>query len=202
MNRMVIRQAALILAASCAWCMPRAQSGKFFGCIWQWSNVDQAPQSYTELFNQATPENAGKWGSAEWSQGNINWQPLDAMFEWAERNNTLTKQHCFVWAQQQPGWLGGLSQDRQRAAVADWIGAYIRRYGDKLDMIDVVNEPHQIPSYANALGGSGETGFDWLVWSFQTTRDTADKYAPNAKLILNIDKLALEDYCTEDAIKW
>jgi len=33
----------------------------------------------------------------------------------------------------------------------------------------------------NAIGGPGKTGYDWIIWSFQTTR----QYCPNAILILN-----------------
>jgi GH35 family endo-1,4-beta-xylanase len=49
-------------------------------------------------------------------------------------------------------------------------------------MIDVVNEPdHATPSFKNALGGSGSSGHDWIIWSFETAR----RYCPNSILILN-----------------
>jgi endo-1,4-beta-xylanase len=48
--------------------------------------------------------------------------------------------------------------------------------------MDVVNEPlHAVPSYSEALGGEGETGWDWVVWAFKTARG----YFPDARLILN-----------------
>ena len=61
----------------------------------------------------------------------------------------------------------------------------------KIDMVDVVNEPlvgHNPPdgqrgraNYINALGGSGTTGWDWLINSFKLAR----KYLPHAKLLIN-----------------
>ncbi len=49
-------------------------------------------------------------------------------------------------------------------------------------MIDVVNEPlHAPPSYMNAIGGSGSTGWDWVIWAFEKAR----QYCPNAKLLIN-----------------
>jgi endo-1,4-beta-xylanase len=45
----------------------------------------------------------------------------------------------------------------------------------------VVNEPlHAKPSYRNGIGGDGSTGWDWVIWSFETAR----KYT-NAKLLIN-----------------
>jgi len=61
------------------------------------------------------------------------------------------------------------------------MNAYCQRY-PLTDFIDVVNEPlHAPPSFASALGGSGTTGWDWVVWCFQTARQKC----PNAKLLLN-----------------
>ena len=51
-----------------------------------------------------------------------------------------------------------------------------------MDFIDVVNEAlHSKPYYKGAIGGDGESGWDWALWTFATAR----KYAPNAKLLIN-----------------
>jgi endo-1,4-beta-xylanase len=40
-----------------------------------------------------------------------------------------------------------------------------------VDFVDVVNEAlHAKPSYRNAIGGDGSTGWDWVIWSFQEAR--------------------------------
>jgi len=163
-------------------CAVHAQNPKFLGNIWKtrWS---EPPERFGELFTQVTPENIGKWGTAEKDRGRINWTPLDRMYAWAERTDALTKQHAFIWGQQQPGWTDRFSTGAEaRAAIERWIKSYMDRYGEKVDMIDVVNEPlHHKPAYHNHIGGDGATGWDWVVWAFETAR----KHAPHAKLHIN-----------------
>jgi endo-1,4-beta-xylanase len=60
-------------------------------------------------------------------------------------------------------------------------GGVAKKYPN-CDMIDVVNEPlHSPASYRNAIGGSGSTGWDWIVWSFEQAR----RLFPNSKLLIN-----------------
>lgn len=69
----------------------------------------------------------------------------------------------------------------QLKEVESWIMQACSRYPEA-EYIDVVNGPlHAPPSYAAALGGQGITGWDWIVWAFETAR----KYCSKAKLILN-----------------
>lgn len=150
---------------------------KFIGNIIA-SNV---PGDFSTYWNQITPENAGKWGTAEPTRDNPNWTGLDLAYNEAKTKGYPFKQHTFVWGQQQPNWIGGLTQDEQREEVEEWIKTYCERYPET-DYIDVVNEPlHAAPSYALALGGNGSTGWDWVIWSFEKAR----QYCPDAKLVLN-----------------
>jgi endo-1,4-beta-xylanase len=143
--------------------------------------ASSAPADFNKYWNQVTPENSGKWGSVEAVRDEMNWDQLDIAYAYAKSRNYPFKQHTFVWGQQQPDWLAGLSAQEQREEVEEWIRLFGERYPDT-DYIDVVNEPlHAVPSYSNALGGSGVTGWDWVVWSFEKARE----YCPNAKLILN-----------------
>jgi endo-1,4-beta-xylanase len=139
------------------------------------------PSDFTQYWNQVTPENAGKWVSVESTRDQMSWTALDNAYNTAKDNGYLFKQHTFVWGQQQPAWITDLTADEQKAEVEEWISEYCSRYPDT-DLIDVVNEPlHAVPSYKNALGGNGTTGWDWVIWSFEKAR----QYCPNAKLILN-----------------
>ncbi|AHM63123.1 glycoside hydrolase [Flammeovirgaceae bacterium 311] len=151
---------------------------KFLGNIVS-SNL---PTGFGNLWNQVTPENAGKWGSAEPTQDNMSWTDLDLAYNYAKENNLPFKHHAFVWGQQQPSWIDNLATDAEkREEVEEWIKVYSERYPDT-DLVDVVNEPlHAPPSYRGALGGSGVTGWDWVIWSFEKARE----YLPDAKLILN-----------------
>jgi endo-1,4-beta-xylanase len=155
---------------------------KFLGAIWK-THWNTPPEGFDELFTQVTPENAGKWGAAEKDKGQINWGSLDKMYDWAQQSGAQTKQHTFVWGSQQPSWTSNFSNGQQaRDAIENWIKSYMDRYGDKVDMIDVVNEPlHAKPDYRQHIGGDGATGWDWVVWSFEMAR----KHAPEAKLHIN-----------------
>jgi len=103
------------------------------------------------------------------------------MYSYAQEHGFPFKEHTFVWGRQQPWWINTLSAGEQRMEIRSWIREFGLRY-PHTQFIDVVNEPlHTQPSYKNALGGDGATGWDWVIWAFETTRE----YCPHAKLLLN-----------------
>lgn len=152
------------------------RSGKFVGNI---TTRRQVRSDFTQYWNQITPENEGKWGSVERTQGAFNWTALDAIYKFAHENNVIFKQHTFVWGAQQPSWA---NNDNGLAAVKNWITSFCQRYPDT-PLIDVVNEPppHTTPAYLESIGGSGASGWDWIVNAFTWAREAC----PNALLILN-----------------
>ncbi len=145
--------------------------------------------SFTAYWNQVTPENAGKWGSAEATRGTFVWTDLDTAYQVAKSNGFPFKMHNLVWGQQQPAWIETLSPADQLTEIQTWFGAVAARYPG-IDLIDVVNEPlHNPPNhtgngggnYIDALGGAGATGWDWVINAFRLAR--AD--FPSAKLLIN-----------------
>ncbi|WP_207431425.1 endo-1,4-beta-xylanase [Sabulibacter ruber] len=139
------------------------------------------PSSFSTYWNQVTPGNAGKWGSVEGTRGVMNWADLDVVYNYAQSKNIPFKAHTLVWGMQEPAWVASLTPAEQAAELEEWFQLFSQRYPNT-QLIDVVNEPlHVIPSFANAIGGTGATGWDWVIWSFQKAR----QYFPNAKLILN-----------------
>ncbi|MBD3321784.1 MAG: hypothetical protein GF350_11875 [Chitinivibrionales bacterium] len=166
----------IILVFTCTVCAQQ----KFLGSIWKYqTGAEECDPLFGSLFDQVTPENAGKWGKTEGAEDSYAWDALDGMYAAADSFSLNTKQHTFVWGMQQPDWV---TSANAQAAVEDWISDYMARYGDKVDMIDVVNEPiHQKPSYRSGLGGDGATGWDWVVWVFKKAR----QYAPDAQLLIN-----------------
>ena len=138
--------------------------------------------NYATYWNQVTPGNAGKWGSVEGIQDSYNWAPLDDIYNLALSNGFPFKEHCLVWGQQQPSWVSSVDSATQRAQVEEWFRLVGERYGSAY-FVDVVNEPfHAVPSYANALGGTGATGWDWVITAFQWARQYCLK---GVKLLLN-----------------
>ncbi|MGD0591238.1 MAG: endo-1,4-beta-xylanase [Bacteroidota bacterium] len=168
---------------------------KFIGCADNGTNVG-TDANFTKYWDQLTPGNAGKFGSVATSADSStwNWSNLDIDYNFAKNNHILFKDHNLIWGSQQPAWISatGFDSAMQVNALEQWIRMVGNRY-PALDMIDVVNEPlsgHNPPdgggsparaNYENALGGSGTTGWDWVVWAFTKARE----YIPNAKLLIN-----------------
>jgi endo-1,4-beta-xylanase len=161
---------------------------KFVGNITTRGSVRAGFNTY---WDQLTPENEGKWGWVQRSQGSFNWASLDNTYAYAQANGITFKQHTFVWGKQQPSWV---TPSNAATAVQDWMKAFCERYPDTR-MIDVVNEPppHTTPSYVEGLGGAGVSGWDWIVNAFTWARAAC----PNAILILN-DYGIVED-CADNA---
>lgn len=163
---------------------------KFLGCAYSTAQSS----GFTSLWNQVTPENGGKWGSVEGTRNTMRWNDMDASYNVAKNNGLIFKEHTLIWGSQQPSWIGALDSAAQRQEIEQWFLLLAQRYPD-MPYIDVVNEPlHNAPNgmkpwgsstpnvdYAKALGGAGQTGWDWIIESFRLAR----KYFPNSKLIMN-----------------
>ena len=150
-------------------------SSKFLGNI----TNGNPPSNYADYWNQITLENGGKWGPVQPSnQNSFSWSQTDAAYNYCKEKGWPYKHHCFVWGNQQPGWV---NSGNARSAVENYIKTYGTRYPETA-LIDVVNEPlHAPPSYRDGLGGSGSTGWDWVITVFELARE----HCPNSKLILN-----------------
>ena len=151
------------------------------------NNSNDIPSNFNDYWNQVSPENAGKWGSVESTRDNMNWGNLDAIYNYAITRGFKFRQHVLVWGKQQPSWIASLDSAEQAEEVEEWIQLYGERY-DQTDYIDVVNEPlyeeyagDPPPPYLEAMGGAGETGWDWVIWAFEKARE----YNPNAELHIN-----------------
>lgn len=131
-----------------------------------------------KYWNQITPENEGKWGSVEGTRGQFNWSTLDNIYKFARDNNIPVKAHNFVWGQQAPSWVSGLSAADTKTEIEKWIKAYCDRYPDTV-MIDVVNEA--LPSHAPADYAKKAWGDNWITEVFKLAR----KHCPNSELIYN-----------------
>lgn len=159
-----------------------------------------APADYEDLltyFNQLTPGNAGKWGSVEAQRDVMNWADLDIAYNFAHDAGIPFKLHTLVWGQQQPAWLEGLTAAEQIEELEEWMAALAARYPD-VAFVDVVNEPmHAPPVYAEALGGAGVTGWDWVINAFSMART----YFPNSELLLNEYQVLIFEPFTEDYLE-
>jgi len=175
---------------------------KFLGCAGDGS----IPASFDTYWNQVTPENSGKWASVEGTRDLYSWGTLDQTYNYAKQRGFPFKFHTLVWGQQQPAWISSLSAQEKAEEVEEWIRLVGERYPD-IDLIDVVNEglpSHNPPdgqngraNYKDALGGNGQTGYDWVIWVFEKAR----QYLPNAKLLINDYGIINDNTATTNYLK-
>lgn len=160
---------------------------KFLGNIttgWPGS-MDYNGFKFSEYWNQVTPENGTKWGTVEGTRNSYYWSGADPAFKYAKEHGFPFKFHCLVWGSQYPNWIKNLSAEDRYKAIEKWMDKVKSKYPD-LELIDVVNEAidgHQADTYLmrEALGGNGETGYDWIIKAFEM----AHERWPNAILIYN-----------------
>ncbi|MGD8779407.1 MAG: endo-1,4-beta-xylanase [Ignavibacteria bacterium] len=157
-----------------------SNQSKFVGNIYS-SSQEENFESY---WNQVTPENAGKWGSVEATRDNMNWSGLDAAYNLAKDNDFPFNFHVLIWGSQQPSWIDDLSSEEQLEEIKEWFEAVAEKYPD-IEYLQVVNEPlagHSPPNYKEALGGDGETGWDWVLTAFRMAREI---FPSETKLMIN-----------------
>ena len=142
------------------------------------------PQYATVLareFNYVTPENAMKWGSLQPTQGAWSFSGADAVVAEAQANHQAVKGHTFVWWQQNPSWIAGLTASQLNAAVMTNITTTVGRYAGVVRAWDVVNEAIDDGTLQLRSGVHQTLGLSGLVQAYQTAH-AAD---PSALLIYN-----------------
>lgn len=159
---------------------------QFLGCAYGPDSKD----GFEGFWNQITPGNASKWGTVEYTRDIMNWSELDDAYKLAIDNNFPFKLHTMIWGSQQPEWIETLSTTEQREEIEEWFQAIADRY-DTVHFVDVVNEPLHAPpdndgdgagNYIEALGGAGDSGWEWVLESFRLARAV---FSDTTELILN-----------------
>ncbi len=154
---------------------------KFLGNLYG----NSAPHpTFESLWNQVTPENHGKWIYNEPSLDIYEWEGLDEAYNYAITRDFQYKHHTLIYGASQgtPWWLQNLDSLGQAQQIEEWIQLVGSRYPET-DLVDVVNHPIlEPPSYINAMGGSGSTGWDWVIWAFQKARQY---FSDSTKLLIN-----------------
>lgn len=157
---------------------------KFLGNITTRGQVDYGSEQYYKLWNQITCENESKWASVEGNNNSFNWG-CDRAVNYAKQHNFPFKFHALIWGAQYPKWIESQTPAQRYKEIVQWMDEVKKKYPN-LELIDVVNEAitgHQAgtPYFIEALGGTGVTGYDWLIKAFEL----AYERWPNAILIYN-----------------
>ena len=208
---MALAGAMLALAPASAHAqLPTYSKDKFLGSISEFTRP-----LFNQYFNQITPENGGKWGVAAGTTRTaaMRWGQLDTAYNHAVANNMKFNFHVLLWGNQQPTWMATLPPGEQLAEIKKWYAAVAERY-PKIEWLQVVNEPTWDPpdgttpknaganfassgNYVQALGGAGETGYDWIRTAFRL----AKQYFPNTKLMLNDVAITGQTASTDEYLK-
>ena len=173
------------MAATNAHAQLSTNPDKFLGNITTSYNVDYGNEKYYTLWNQITCENESKWASIEGTNNSFNWGGSDNAYNYAKKYNFPFKFHALVWGAQYPKWLESQTPEQRYKEIVQWMDA-VKKHYPNLQLIDVVNEAitgHQAgtPYFIEALGGTGVTGYDWLIKAFEL----AYERWPDAILIYN-----------------
>ena len=118
----------------------------------------------------------------------MNWTNLDNAYDLAQTQGFPFRYHVLIWGNQQPSWMNDLSSSDQLDEIEEWFSAVATRYPG-IDYLEVVNEPLNAPpdgnndraNYIDALGGTGPSGWEWVLKSFRLAR----QYFPGTQLVLN-----------------
>lgn len=157
---------------------------KFLGNITTSWQVDYGSEKFYTLWNQITCENESKWQQVEGTNNSFNWG-CDNAVKYAKNHNFPFKFHALIWGSQYPTWLEKQTPEQRYKEIIQWMDAVKKKYPN-LQLIDVVNEAvsgHQAGTkyFIEALGGTGVTGYDWLIKAFEL----AYERWPDAILIYN-----------------
>jgi endo-1,4-beta-xylanase len=182
---------------------------KFLGCIYSAAQIPNADK----YFNQVAPENSGKWGSIEGTEGVYNFTDVDAAREYAKVRNFPFRFHVLLWGSQQPTWLKPMTDVQKVTKIKAWMQEVANHYDGstnaraKLDYIEVFNEilndppnnttnPH--PSYgfpgADNTNDAGSGDYVNALKSLNTELGTS---AGNYDWVVNAFKLARQYFGCE-----
>jgi endo-1,4-beta-xylanase len=145
-----------------------------------------------EEFNSLSPENQAKWEFIHPEQGVYNFEAMDAIAKFAQRNRQEVRGHTLFWHSQNPAWLeqGDFSKEELRAILKDHIQTVVGRYKGQVYQWDVANEIFTDgPNPVLRTGTLAEGGNIWLRELGPEIIADAFRWAheadPKAKLFFN-----------------
>jgi endo-1,4-beta-xylanase len=133
-------------------------------------------------FNLLTPGNDMKWGPIHPQRNQYNFDPADAIVDFAESNGMDVHGHTLIWHNQNPNWLtdGNFTRFEMIDILHDHIHTVVDRYAGRIAVWDVVNEVVTSRGLRETLW-MNKIGPEYIDLAFQFAHE-AD---PNAILIIN-----------------
>lgn len=144
-------------------------------------------REFTKLFNYTMVP--FHWNWYEPKRHEYNEPYTGNLLKWAEENNLKRKLHALVWHECCPDWAQG--KDVQKL-YEERISYLMKRYGERFDFIDVVNETTVIDRFDNPVSR-------WIkeagpVKTTQFATKLVRTYKPDAKLLYGDWNVHVEAY--------
>ncbi|RIK87367.1 MAG: glycosyl hydrolase family 10 [Hyphomicrobiales bacterium] len=180
------------------------RSGRVFGAAMRADQLAAEPalrKAAAAECGMLTPEIHLKWNSIENRKGSIWYEPVDQLVAFAARNGQKVYGHALLWEQSTPDWaLRELKARRNWRLVSDHFERVLGRYGETIEVWDVVNEP--IDTQGGRQGLRRNTfhrvfGPGYIAHALETARH----YAPRARLMLNDYSFEYDNHVEADRRK-
>ena len=128
-------------------------------------------------FNSLVAENEMKWQSINPRPGVYDFKKSDALVEFAHKNKMQLVGHVFFWHNQTPDWVFQNSQGDPISKIAlrkrmrQHIRTLHQRYGNKIQVWDVVNEALEQDGSMRQSPWRQILGDDWVEQAFQIAHE-------------------------------
>lgn len=161
---------------------------RFFGSAVRVDQLDNEPDLRGVAVRECTyvvPEVEMNWNAIEPFYGQLAFEKVDALVDFAGSNHKLLRGHTLLWHLGTPGWAFEMLRERRDWALIErHFGSLIGRYGSVIEQWEVVNEPIDV---GYRLDGLRETIFleafgpDYIARALTQAR----ALAPRAQLLIN-----------------
>lgn len=151
---------------------------------------------FADTFNLATlpcywyayEPQRGKFRFGKESENIYRRPPVDLTLAYCKEKGIEPKIHCLNYCY--PSWIQGASVEDTKRALETWFQAVANRYGKEIPTFEVTNEAFDPLGlgYGKAWATDFYESDDYVEWSFETAR----KYLPTAKLMINEEWNALK----------
>jgi endo-1,4-beta-xylanase len=93
-------------------------------------------------FNMIEAENVMKWRAIRPNRETFNFEPGDAVVEFAKAHKMKVRGHCLLWSEYNPDWLvkGNFTPDQMSELLREHITKVMKHYSGQVFAWDVVNE--------------------------------------------------------------
>jgi endo-1,4-beta-xylanase len=165
-----------------------ARWGRFFGSAVRVGDLDREPNLRAAVIRecaQLVPEFEMNWNAIEPEYGQLSFAKTDALTAFAIANGKSLRGHTLLWHLGVPDWaVDLLRENRDWNLIARYFGSVIPRYGDVIEMWEVVNEPIDPGQRIDGLRENiflEVFGPDYIGRALTQART----FAPKAQLIIN-----------------